>query len=147
MPTVIEYYKSLGSEYMDALEDMLVFDAVIANTDRHFGNFGFLVDARTNTLAGPAPLFDHGNSLFNYASRMEVENKQAFLEFTEAQRPVCYNDFFSAAIPCVKPRHREGLRHLLEFKLKRHPRYNLETKRMKLIEMAIQQRAARLLEG
>ena len=85
--------------------------------------------------------------LFNYASRMEVENKQAFLEFTEAQRPVCYNDFFSAAIPCVKPRHREGLRHLLEFKLKRHPRYNLETKRMKLIEMAIRQRAARLLEG
>ena len=147
MQTVIEYYKALGPEYMDALEDMLVFDAVIANTDRHFGNFGFLVDARTNTLAGPASLFDHGNSLFNYASRMEVENKQTFLEFTEAQRPVCYNDFFTAAIPCVKPRHREGLRHLLEFKLKRHPRYNLETKRMKLIEMAIRQRAARLLEG
>ncbi len=147
MQAVIEYYKALGSEYMDALEDMLVFDAVIANTDRHFGNFGFLVDARTNTLAGPAPLFDHGNSLFNYASRMEVENKQAFLEFAEAQRPVCYNDFFSAAIPCVTPRHREGLRHLLEFKLKRHPRYNLEPKRLKLIETAIRQRAARLLEG
>ena len=147
MQAVIEYYKELGPEYMDALEDMFVFDAVIANTDRHFGNFGFLVDARTHTLAGPAPLFDHGNSLFNYASRMEVESKQAFLEFAEAQRPVCYNDFFSAAIPCLKPRHREGLRHLLEFKLKRHPRYNLESKRLKLIEMAIRQRAARLLEG
>jgi len=132
---------------MNALEDMLVFDAVIANTDRHFGSFGFLVDARTNTLAGPAPLFDHGNSLFNYASRMEVENKQAFLEFAEAQRPVCYNDFFSAAIPYVKPRHREGLRHLLEFKLKRHPRYNLEPKRLKLIETAIRQRVTRLLGG
>ena len=147
MQAVIEYYKTLGPAYMDALEDMLVFDAVIANTDRHFGNFGFLVDARTNTLAGPAPLFDHGNALFNYASRMEIENKQAFFEFAEAQRPVCYNDFFSAAVPCVRARHREGLRHLLEFKLKKHPRYNLETKRMKLIEMAIRQRAARLLEG
>ena len=147
MLAVIEYYKALGPEYMDALEDMFVFDAVIANTDRHFGNFGFLVDARANTLAGPAPLFDHGNSLFNYASRMEVESKQAFLEFAEAQRPVCYDDFFSTAIPCLKPRHREGLRHLLEFKLKRHPRYNLESKRLKLIEMAIRQRASRLLEG
>ena len=132
---------------MNALKDMLVFDAVIANTDRHFGNFGFLVDARTNTLAGPAPLFDHGNSLFYYASRMEVESKQTFLEFAEAQSPVCYNDFFSESQPCVKSRHREGLRHLLEFKLKRHPRYNFEPKRLKLIETAIRQRAARLLEG
>ena len=146
MQAVIEYYKTLGPAYMDALEDMLVFDAVIANTDRHFGNFGFLVDARTNTLAGPAPLFDHGNALFNYASRMEIENKQAFFEFAEAQRPVSYNDFFSEAQPCVRARHREGLRHLLEFKLKRHPRYNLEPNRLKLIEMAIRQRTARLLE-
>ena len=147
MQAVIEYYKSLGSEYMDALEDMLVFDAVIANTDRHFGNFGFLVDARTNTLTGPAPLFDHGNSLFNYASRMEVGNKQAFFEFSEAQRPVCYNDFFAEALPYVRARHREGLRHLLEFKLKRHPRYNLEPKRLKLIELSVRQRAARLIKG
>ena len=147
MQAVIEYYKTLGKVYTDALEDMLVFDAVIANIDSLFGNFGFLVDSKVNTLAGPAPLFDHGNSLFNYVSQMEVESKQALLEFAEAQRPVCYNDFFSAAISCLKPRHREGLLHLLEFKLKRHPRYNLEPKRLKLIETAIRQRAARLLEG
>jgi hypothetical protein len=147
MQAVIAYYKALGPEYVDALEDMLVFDAVIANTDRHFGNFGFLVDSKTNALAGPAPLFDHGNSLFNYASRMEVESRQAFFEFADAQRPVCYNDFFTEANHCLKPRHREVLRHLLEFKLKRHPRYNLEPKRLKLIEVAIRQRAARLLEG
>ena len=147
MQAVIEYYKTLGTAYTDALEDMLVFDAVIANTDRHFGNFGFLVNSKTNTLAGPAPLFDHGNSLFNYASRMEVESKLAFLDFAEAQRPVCYNDFFSEAQPCVRTRHRESLRHLLEFKLKKHSRYNLEPKRLKLIETAIRQRAARLLEG
>ena len=79
MQAVIEYYKALGPECMDALKYMLVFDAVLANADRHFGNFVFLVDDRTITLAGPAPLFDHGNSLFNYASQMEVENKKAFL--------------------------------------------------------------------
>lgn len=147
MQAVIEYYKALGPEYVDALEDMLVFDAVIANTDRHFGHFGFLVNSKNNALAGPAPLFDHGNSLFKSVSRMEVESRQAFFEFADAQRPVCYNDFFTEANPCVKPRHREGLRHMLEFTLKRHPRYNLEPKRLKLIEAAIRQRAARLLEG
>jgi hypothetical protein len=92
-------------------------------------------------------LFDHGNSLFNYASRIEIENKQAFFEFAEAQRPVCYNDFFTTAKPYIYARHRDGLRHMLEFKLKKHPRYNLEPKRLKLIEAAIRQRATRLLEG
>ena len=40
MEAVREYYQSLGKEYIDALNAMLVFDAVIFNTDRHFGNFG-----------------------------------------------------------------------------------------------------------
>lgn len=147
MQAVIDYYTTLGSAYMNALEDMFVFDAVIANTDRHLGNFGFLVDAKTNQLKGPAPLFDHGNALFNFASPMELEQTQSFLDFAEAQRPVCYSDFFSAAKLCLKARHREKLRHLLTFRLKRHPRYNLETKRLTLIEMAVRHRASRVLEG
>ena len=46
MEAVIEYYKSLGSEYEKALYDMFVLDAVICNTDRHFGNFGFYIDSK-----------------------------------------------------------------------------------------------------
>ena len=67
MKAVREYYENLGSEYVDALNDMIVLDAVIYNTDRHFGNFGVLVDSKTNKIIAPAPLFDHGNSLFNLA--------------------------------------------------------------------------------
>ena len=44
---------------------MLLFDAVIYNTDRHLGNFGLLVDSKTNKIIRPAPIFDNGNSLFN----------------------------------------------------------------------------------
>lgn len=58
MQAVIDYYGTLDTACKAMLEDMLVFDAVIGNTDRHFGNFGFLVDAATNTLKGTAPLFD-----------------------------------------------------------------------------------------
>jgi len=145
MRAVIDHYAELGSDYVNALEDMFVFDAVIANTDRHFGNFGFLVDSDTNTLSGPAPLFDHGNSLFNFASRMELESRQVFMDFTRAQRPVCYEDFFTAAKPCVRARHREGLRRLLDFRFRKHPSYNLENRRLRLIEGAVQMRAAELL--
>lgn len=56
-------------EYVKALHEMFVLDAVICNTDRHFGNFGFLIDNRTNTLAAPAPLFDHGASKTSEADR------------------------------------------------------------------------------
>ena len=67
MKAVAEYYHSLGPDFEKALRDMLVFDAVVCNTDRHFGNFGLLINSNTNQVSGPAPLFDHGNSLFNYA--------------------------------------------------------------------------------
>lgn len=145
MTEVIEYYDNLGMPYRNALGDMFILDAVICNTDRHFGNFGFCVDARTNKLIGPAPLFDHGNSLFNFASRLELESKQAFLNFANAQTPRCYNDFFETAKPYVTARHRQGLRQLLNFNFKKHPRYNLDKKRLEYMAMAVQNRAARLL--
>ena len=50
MKAIREYYMELGQPFVDALEDMLVFDAVICNTDRHLGNFGVLVDNKTTKL-------------------------------------------------------------------------------------------------
>ncbi len=143
---IIAYYEKLGPSYMAALEDMLVFDAVIADTDRHFGNFGFLLDSETNTLKGPAPLFDHGNSLFNFASSAEMKSEEEFLAFANTQTPVNYADFFAMAERFLKERHRQGLRRLLNFKLKRHPRYNLPPRRLEFVEKAVRQRAVKLLE-
>ena len=51
MKAVREYYEKLGQTFVDALNDMLVLDAIIMNTDRHFGNFGFIVDNKTNKIA------------------------------------------------------------------------------------------------
>ena len=39
MKAVRAFYESKGEEYVKALDDMIVFDAVIFNTDRHYGNF------------------------------------------------------------------------------------------------------------
>ena len=50
MKAVRAYYENLGPEYVDALNDMIVFDAVIYNTDRHYGNFGLHVDSKTNKI-------------------------------------------------------------------------------------------------
>lgn len=49
----------------EELDDMIVFDYIINNTDRHFSNFGMLIDSETNEAIKFAPLFDHGYSLLH----------------------------------------------------------------------------------
>lgn len=46
------------------LTKMLVVDHVIANFDRHWGNFGVLIDSETREWLRMAPLFDMGESLW-----------------------------------------------------------------------------------
>lgn len=145
MKAVREYYVSLGEEFVSALDDMLVLDAVICNVDRHFGNFGFLVDNRTNKIAAPAPLFDHGNSLFNLAGRDTLSSGKALDEYAETLVPCVYDDFIGTAKNVLSNRHREGLRRLLDFQFKRHSRYNLDKKRLDLIENQIHKRTKELL--
>lgn len=146
MEAVREYYQSLGKEYIDALNAMLVFDAVIFNTDRHFGNFGFMVNNKTNKITASAPLFDHGNALFNYAGRDDLENFAALEAYAATLMPCTYDDFTGTAKKALTPELREGLRHLLDFKFKKHPRYNLLDKRLKLLEQFVQKQARVLLE-
>lgn len=140
------YYESLGSEYVEALNDMLVLDALICNTDRHFGNFGFLIDNKTNKIAAPAPLFDHGNSLFNFAGQDALASDAAMKEYADTLLPCVYDDFIGTAREVLTSKHREGLRHLLDFKFEKHSRYNLPNKRLKLIERQIRERAKLLLK-
>lgn len=146
MKAVKEYYEKLGQNFVDALNDMLVLDAIIINTDRHFGNFGFIVDNKTNNIVAPAPLFDHGNALLNFAGRDDLESEKALKEYADTLVPCVYDDFIGTAKKVLTNRHREGLRKLLEFKFKKNSRYNLPDKRLKLIEKMIQTRAKGLLE-
>ena len=146
MKAVREYYESLGEEFINALDDMLVLDAIICNVDRHFGNFGFLVDNRTNKIAAPAPLFDHGNSLFNLAGRDDLASGKALSDYADTLVPCVYDDFIGTAKKVLTNRHRDGLRRLLDFRFKRHSRYNLDSKRLKLIKEQIHKRAQELLK-
>lgn len=146
MQAVREYYETLGPKFVAALDDMLVFDAVIMNTDRHFGNFGFLIDNKTNKIVAPAPLFDHGNALLNFAGHDDLENMDTLKTYADTLLPCVYDDFIGTAKKVLAPRHREGLRKLLNFKFKKNARYNLPDARLKLIEKMIRTRAKQLLD-
>ena len=144
--TPIDDFNHLMDAMRYALEDMLVFDAIICNTDRHYGNFGVLVDNKTNAIAAPAPLFDHGNSLFSLGGTDLWDNQKAFDEYARTLLPLAYDDFFAAAKSAMKPRHRTMLHKLLDFHFdRRATRYNLPPNRLKMIEKEVQRRARVLL--
>ena len=142
---VEEYYKKLGNKFYEAFGDMIVFDAIICNTDRHLSNFGFLVD-NNNKIISPAPLFDHGNSLFNYATEDDYQSVEKLEKYASSQSPCVYNDFFEYASKFMDSRRRKMVRSLINFKFKKHSKYNLNSKRLKNIEKVIVKRAERLLK-
>ncbi len=146
MTAVREFYENLGKEYVKALDDMIVLDALICNTDRHYGNFGFLVNNKTNKIVAPAPLFDHGNSLYNFAGRDDLESYDAFSQYADTLLPCVYDDFILEAKKVLTKEHKEHLRSLLQFKIKKHSRYNLPDQRLKYLEMRIHERVQMLLQ-
>lgn len=139
---VIEYYRSLGGKYYDAFVDMIMFDAVILNTDRHFGNFGFMVDNRTNKICAPAPLFDHGLSLLTYAMDDDLQDWE---KYAKTRVPATYSDFRELARELMGTSQKEKLRKLINFKFKKHPRYNWSDERLKTIERLLQKQTELLL--
>lgn len=131
---VIEYYKSLGGKYYNAFVDMIVFDAVILNTDRHFGNFGFMVDNRTNEICAPAPLFDHGLSLLTYAMDDDLQDWESY---AKTRVPATYSDFIELARELIEHSQKEKIRKLINFKFKKHTRYNWADDRLKVVEQLL----------
>lgn len=140
---IISYYKALGDEFYDALIEMLVFDAIICNEDRHFGNFGVLVDNIANKIIKPAPIFDHGMSLFNEAIKEDFDNIE---KYVKTRMPRTYTDFISFVKPLLKEKHKRQIRALINFKFKKHSRYNLEDYKLRQIEKFIQIRIKELLD-
>ena len=146
MKAVKAFYAQQGEEFTRALNEMIIFDAVIFNTDRHYGNFGVLVDSKTNQIVAPAPLFDHGNALFSLAGMDALESNEGMTKYAKTLLPCVYDDFVAEARAVMTHEDRNRLRSLLNIRLKRHSRYNLTPERLALIEKQISRRVRELLE-
>lgn len=59
---------------IDQLNDLMVFDFIIENKDRHFSNFGFLVNNDTGEIKELAPIFDNGYSLLNFEMEQDFKD-------------------------------------------------------------------------
>lgn len=139
----LEYYRQLGPEAYEQIKSMLVFDAVIYNEDRHFGNFGVLRDNHTGKVTGAAPVFDNGMSLFNFAMPEDFQDLDSYAK----TRGTAYGVSFESVCQEVRgPIQARQLRKLIGFTFHRHPRLNWPEYRLEAIERHLQKRVRQLLE-
>lgn len=101
---------------MDAYCDLMVFDTLICNQDRHLGNFGYLIDNNTGQLLKPAPIFDNGFSFMVGASKYDLNNIPEYVSSLSGK----YLSFDVQAKAFTRERHISKLRQMQHFHFKRH---------------------------
>lgn len=125
--------------------DIFFFDALIFNTDRHLGNFGFLIDNDTNEIVGAAPIFDNGYGLFSLAVSREGRGNEFddLRKFVHRVHPALYANWlgFPGGVTAAM---RDRLARLKGFRFKRHANFNLPTERLRIIEDFLQKRASQI---
>ncbi len=81
------------------VQNMLAFDFLIVNGDRHYNNFGFIRDVNTLKFKGMAPIFDNGCSMwFNKLNEdigFPVKAHPFFPDFAEQLALVCDKELIS----------------------------------------------------
>ncbi|WP_337039342.1 HipA domain-containing protein [Paenibacillus illinoisensis] len=131
------------------LVNMIIFDAIIANEDRHLGNFGMLRDTGTGELVAMAPLYDNGRSLLHEAYDDDFKDLNGYLK--NSRKSITglgiENDRIEALHPMIDNHTGPMLDRLVGFKFTRHPKYNWPEERLEAVEQFIQDRVARLLAG
>ena len=121
--------------------DLMIYDALICNKDRHLGNFGYLTDNNTGAYLRPAPIFDNGFSLLYGAAKNDMENLEAYISSLSGK----YINFDTAVKLFIRPDHIPGIRKLLNFHFCKHPKYNVANATLEKMSQFIQLRAKRIL--
>ena len=126
---------------------MILFDALIYNKDRHFGNFGLLVNNHTMEIIGLCPIFDNGASLFSYDDDFEMKDFSSLKKYAKNNCTSYYGIPFNDLVKAICTKNMiADLEKLKNFKFVRHLKYNLSENRLKLIEGFIRERADELID-
>lgn len=142
---VAAYCERMGESFSQALSEMLAFDALIGNTDRHYNNFGFLADSHNMELVAFAPLFDHGNALYYQAFGDDWLDDERLQAYASTFVPRIYDDFFETAKTYMTRETRAKVQGMREFEFSRYPRARFTEKRLRMIERQVRYRSQRLL--
>ena len=142
---VCNAFASFGPAFQDMLDDMMVFDAVILNKDRHLGNFGILVDADTNIPLKPAPLFDHGYSLLTFAVDDDFADYSTLRGYADTMQPKAPGGFVENAKRHLADRHKAMLRGLGNFQFRQDGNFDFPQSHLDMLSSLVREQAQAIL--
>lgn len=137
---LMEYFSRIGLE--DEFRRMIVLDALIVNEDRHAGNYGFMVDNRTQEILGMAPMFDHNRSLL-----YGLKSPEKVSEYLKQQIPRIGMDFNITAHSLLTPRLRQDLLNLKGFHFRQDGEFDLPKERITMLEQVVNRQIDNILSG
>lgn len=123
---------SSAKEYINSL---MTIDFLIENTDRHYGNFGFIRNVNTLKFIGAAPVFDSGTSLWCEALNSEIGSWQKVMPFKETHKEqIRLVDSFD-----INPNELEKVSEIVKTVLSSSP--YLDKERVEKVTVAVENRA------
>ena len=133
----------------EAFGNMIIFDALIYNHDRHLGNFGIIKDNHTGDILGMAPIFDNGAGLLAYTSLSKFKDLATFEDYyknnNDFNRSNYWIDFRDLVKKYCTDKQLVKLKRLDNFKFTKHPRYNLLEGRLEYLNILIDYRIKELM--
>jgi hypothetical protein len=118
LPRLLEIYRELGCE--DVFRRMVVADCITLNSDRHFGNFGFLVNNETFERVSINPCFDFNMAFvplseegFDFGKRADGSECN-FDEYLSKRGPVIGSDYVAPARAILTPEIRKCVEEIRE---------------------------------
>ncbi len=124
----------------ESFENMMFFDALIGNIDRHMGNFGMIIDNNTNKIIKAAPIFDNGLGILGI-----YEQNKTIRENFEMSVSAFNKNFDEQLTAYVRPRHMDKLEKLLNFKFVRHELCEIEDTVLCEYEELLHERVQKIL--
>ncbi|AWX69303.1 HipA family kinase [[Mycoplasma] anseris] len=130
--------KIIGKNFF---EDLMLFDALICNTDRHLGNLGILIDEEFNVIKN-APIFDNGNSLFFDINIYDDNMIETYINNYGKNKAKLFKTLDDQMKYYLRPRHVIWINKLKKFKFKQHSHCKLKSSIFKRIQKEFKQRVS-----
>ena len=121
LPETLEIYREFKSE--DEFRRMIVADCITLNCDRHFGNFGFLVNNETFERTVLNPCFDFNMAFVPFAEEgfdfgISADGRELdFDEYLSKRGPVIGSDYVAPARAILTPEIKKCVEEIRETNL------------------------------
>ena len=143
LPELIRYFDE-NTPFGETFRSMILLDSIVFNHDRHLNNFGFLFDTDSLEIEGFAPLFDYNYSFLCSLTMEDLKDYRESLVKYDIEHKLG-GDFDTVGAALMTDKFRDLLPAYIE--IPRHPKYNMDEDRMRLLEDIFQENYAVIRNG